>query len=101
MRCPNVDCIYPSMHGLSNYNVLPVDVTKLMEKWKNPQDWTEFPMIYPPNLRWSKCPFSHRKSIVKDNKISISSAYCDHADCQMKFIVIVFIIFLSVKTRSL
>ena len=88
------------MHGLSNYNVLPVDVTKVMEKWKNPQDSTEFPMIYPPNLRWSKCLFSHRSSIVKD-KISISLAYYEHADCQMKFIVLVFIIFLPVKTRSL
>ena len=77
-----------------------------LDFWKNGKTLKirlthELLMIYPPNLRWSKCLFSHRKSIVKDNKISISSAYYEHADCQMKFIVLVFIIFLPVKTRSL
>ena len=32
--------------------------------------------------------------------MSISSAYCEHADCQVKLIMLVHIIFLPVTTRS-
>ena len=65
---PNFDCIYPSMHGLSNYNFLPGDVTKLLKEMEKPGRFGRMTHDLPPS-------FSHQKFIVRDNKISISLSY--------------------------
>ena len=48
--CPNVDCIYPSMHGLSNYNVMPGDVTKLLEEMEKPGRFGRMTHDLPPSF---------------------------------------------------
>ena len=54
--------------ALSNYNVLPGDITKLLEEMEKPGRLGRMTHDLPPS-------FSHRKFVVRDSKISISLSY--------------------------
>ena len=71
-----------------------------LEKRKSLQDLAELALIYPLKLRWGYCLFNHRKLIVKDNKISISSTYSVSTQIVKWSSLCYFIIFLPLKTRS-